>query len=246
MEEQAPDRALVIVPTYNEAENVLAVIEQIMHLPEPVSVLIVDDGSPDGTAGRVRSVQAQYPDRVHLRERSGKQGLGTAYILGFRFALDHGFTYVCEMDADLSHNPADLPRLIAPVRDDVADVAIGSRYVGGVRVMNWPLTRLMISYGASLYTRAITRLPVFDVTAGFKCYHRRVLEALDLGRVRSNGYSFQVEMKYRAWKHGFRIAEVPIVFTERTEGQSKMSKAIVREAALKVWELRLRDLFRKL
>src|SRR5690606_2683200 len=179
-------------------------------------------------------------------ERAGKLGLGTAYIAGFRYALAHRFTYVCEMDADLSHNPADVPRLVAAVRSGAADLAVGSRYVGGVRVMNWPLTRLMISYGASVYTRVITRLPVYDVTAGFKCYHRRVLEAIDLDRVRSNGYSFQVEMKYRAWRLGFRIAEIPIVFTERTEGQSKMSKAIVREAALKVWELRIRDLFRKL
>lgn len=246
MEANTADRAIVIIPTYNEAINVPVVLEQLLHLPEPVSVLIVDDGSPDGTAARVREAQARYPGRIHLIERAGKLGLGTAYIAGFRYALAHRFTYVCEMDADLSHNPADVPRLVAAVRSGAADLAVGSRYVGGVRVMNWPLTRLMISYGASVYTRVITRLPVYDVTAGFKCYHRRVLEAIDLDRVRSNGYSFQVEMKYRAWRLGFRIAEIPIVFTERTEGQSKMSKAIVREAALKVWELRIRDLFRKL
>ncbi len=246
LEAKSADRALVIIPTYNEAVNIPSVLEQLMELPEQLSVLIVDDGSPDGTAARVRTAQERHPGRIHLLERGGKLGLGTAYIAGFRFALAEGFTYVCEMDADLSHNPADLPRLIAPVRSDAADVAVGSRYIGGVRVMNWPLTRLMISYGASVYTRVITRLPVYDVTAGFKCYHRRVLEALDLERVRSNGYSFQVEMKYRAWKSGFRIVEVPIVFTERTEGQSKMSKAIVREAALKVWELRLRAILGKL
>ena len=243
----SPDgRALVIIPTYNEADNILAVLELVLGLPDALDVLVIDDGSPDGTAGRVREAQARHPQRIHLAERAGKQGLGTAYLHGFRFALERGYAYVCEMDADLSHNPRDLPRLLAPVRSGTADLAIGSRYKEGVRVMNWPLSRLILSYGAGLYTRAITRLPVMDVTAGFKCYHRRVLEALDLRRVKSNGYSFQVEMKYRAWKQGFRLVEIPIVFTERTEGQSKMSRAIVREAAWKVWELRLRDLFGKL
>ncbi|MEX0601517.1 MAG: glycosyltransferase, partial [Rhodothermales bacterium] len=170
----------------------------------------------------------------------------TAYLRGFAWALEHGYVYVCEMDADLSHNPDDLPFLIEPVREGRADMAIGSRYVDGVRIMNWPLSRLILSYGAGVYTRLITRLPVYDVTAGFVCYHRRVLEALDLDRVNSNGYSFQVEMKYRAWKSGFRLVEIPIVFTERTEGQSKMSKAIVREAAFKVWELRLRQMLGRL
>jgi len=240
------DRALVIIPTYNEAANVQTVVEQTLALPESPHVLIIDDGSPDGTADCVRALQETYPDRLHLIERHVKLGLGTAYKRGFRFALKHHYAFICEMDADLSHNPEDLSRLIAPVRTDQADLAIGSRYVDGVRVMNWPLSRLILSYGAGIYTRAITRLPVYDVTAGFKCYHRRVLEAIDLDRVNSNGYSFQVEMKYRAWKLGFRLVEVPIVFTERTEGQSKMSKQIVREAAFKVWELRLRDLFGKL
>lgn len=240
--DDATGRALVVVPTYNEASNIVAVLEHVMGLPEPVDVLVIDDGSPDGTADLVRQAQTRFPLRIHLIERSGKLGLGTAYLRGFREALRQGYTYVCEMDADLSHNPDDLPALIRPVREGLADLAVGSRYVDGVRVMNWPLSRLMISYGASVYTRLITRLPIFDVTAGFKCYHRRVLEAIDLQRVKSNGYSFQVEMKYRAWRMGFTLVEVPIVFTERTEGQSKMSKAIVREAALKVWELRLRDL----
>ena len=179
-------------------------------------------------------------------QRSGKLGLGTAYVTGFRQALAEGFEYICEMDADMSHNPLDLSRLLEPVAAGTADLAIGSRYVDGVRVINWPLSRLILSYGASVYTRAITRMPIFDVTAGFKCFHRRVLEAIDLNRVRSNGYSFQVEMHYRAWRAGFRIVEVPIVFTERTEGQSKMSRAIMREAALKVWELRLRDVLGRL
>ena len=238
--------ALVIIPTYNEIENIETVLEMVVAQPGNLDVLVIDDGSPDGTADRVRQFQERFADRIHLLERKGKQGLGTAYRLGFRFALDQGYTYVCEMDADLSHNPEDLPRLIAPVHQGEADLAIGSRYIGGVRVVDWPLSRLMLSYGAGIYTRAITRLPIKDVTAGFKCYHRRVLADIDLNRVTSNGYSFQVEMKYRAWRRGFRLLEVPIVFTERTEGQSKMSKAIVREAAYKVWELRLRDLFGKL
>lgn len=239
--------ALVVVPTYNEAENIDAVIEQVMHQPAHLHLLVIDDGSPDGTARRVQSARERYPDRLTLIERTrGKQGIGSAYLRGFRHALAEGYDYVCEMDADLSHDPADLPRLLAPVRAGDVDLAIGSRYAGGVRVINWPLRRLVISYGAGMYTRAITRLPVKDVTAGFKCFHRRVLSALDLGRIGSDGYSFQIEMKYRAWRAGFRLAEVPIVFTERTEGQSKMNRAIMREAALKVWELRLRDLVGRL
>lgn len=244
--ETGRERSIVIIPTYNEADNILAVIEQVAALPDRVDVLVVDDGSPDTTAKRVRSAMERYGDQVHLIERSGKLGLGTAYILGFRYALDNGYTYICEMDADLSHNPADLARLIEPVRLQEADMTVGSRYIEGVRVINWPLSRLVLSYGAGVYTRAITRLPVYDVTAGFVCYHRRVLEAMDLGRIKSNGYSFQVEMKYRAWRGGFRVVEIPIIFTERTEGRSKMSKAIVREAALMVWELRLRALLRRL
>jgi dolichol-phosphate mannosyltransferase len=239
-------RALVIIPTYNERDNIRHVLDQVMEQPGQLNALIIDDGSPDGTATLVSEAQTAYPDRIHLIEREGKQGLGTAYRLGFGFALEQGYDFICEMDADLSHSPNDLPRLIAPIATEEADLAIGSRYADGVRVMNWPLSRLILSYGAGIYTRAITRLPVFDVTAGFKCYHRRVLEAIDLRRVKSNGYSFQVEMKYRAWRKGFRLVEVPIVFTERTEGQSKMSKAIVREAAWKVWELRFRSLFGKL
>ncbi len=239
-------RAVVIIPTYNEAENIVAVLEQVRHLPVDVHALVIDDGSPDGTAGRVRAFIEAAPEAAHLIERPGKEGLGTAYVRGFRWALEHGYTFICEMDADLSHNPADLPRLIEPVRDGEADMCVGSRYVDGVRVMNWPLSRLFLSYSAGVYTRLITRLPVYDVTAGFVCYHRRVLESLDLDRVKSNGYSFQVEMKYRAWKGSFRLVEVPIVFTERTEGQSKMSRAIVREAAFKVWELRLRAILGRL
>jgi dolichol-phosphate mannosyltransferase len=236
----------VIIPTYNEARNIQSVIERVMGLPRPISMLVVDDGSPDGTPEIVREAQQQYPGCIYMIERAGKQGLGTAYREGFRFALEADYTYICEMDADLSHDPADLPKLIDPVEQGLADLTIGSRYIGGTRVVNWPLRRLLLSYGASIYTRMITRLPVFDVTAGFKCFHRRVLEAIDLNRVKSNGYSFQIEMNYRAWLRDFRLLEIPIIFTERTEGQSKMSKAIVREAAYKVWELRLRAIIRRL
>ncbi len=239
-------RALVIIPTFNEIENIENALKLVMDQEGGLDALVVDDGSPDGTAEAVAGLRDQYPGRIQLLRRAGKQGLGTAYVLGFRYALQHGYTFVCEMDADLSHNPRDLPRLIDPVRQGEADLVIGSRYIGGVRIIDWPLSRLLLSYGAGMYTRIITGLPVRDVTAGFVCYHIRVLKALDLSRVKSNGYSFQVEMKYRAWRNGFRLKEVPIVFTERTEGQSKMSKAIVREAALKVWEFRLRDLFNKL
>lgn len=241
----APTDALVITPTYNEADNVGQIIELVLAQPIPLSILVVDDNSSDGTAEVVRSKMEDNPDRIHLIERSGKLGLGTAYLRGFRYALSQDYTYICEMDADLSHDPDDLPRLIDPVRDDI-DLAIGSRYVEGVRVINWPLPRLVLSYSAGIYTRTITRLPILDVTAGFKCFHRRVLEALPLDRINSDGYAFQVEMHYRTWRAGFHIEEVPVIFTERTEGQSKMSRGIVYEAALKVWELRLRDLLGKL
>lgn len=236
---------LVIVPTYNEAENIDSLIQQVLDLPGEYDLLVIDDGSPDGTADRVRSLAAEYPGRLHLLERPEKLGLGTAYVTGFRWALERDYRYICEIDADQSHNPADLPRLVeAVVRG--ADLAIGSRYFDGVRVLNWPLARLILSYGAGVYTRLITGMSVRDVTAGFKCFRRQVLETIDLDDVRSNGYAFQVEMTYRAHVRGFRIVEVPITFTERTEGQSKMSKAIVREAAWKVWELRFRKLMGKL
>lgn len=241
-----PTDALVITPTYNEADNIGQVIDLVLAQPLPLSILVVDDNSSDGTAAIVRSAMQEAPDRVHLIERSGKKGLGTAYLRGFQFALSRDFPYVCEMDADLSHDPDDLPRLIEPVQNDEVDLAIGSRYVDGVRVINWPLSRLILSYGAGVYTRAITRMPILDVTAGFKCFHRRVLETLPLDRVNSDGYAFQVEMHYRTWRGGFRFKEIPVIFTERTEGQSKMNRGIVLEAALKVWELRFRDLFGQL
>jgi dolichol-phosphate mannosyltransferase len=242
----AATEALVIVPTYNEADNIGEVIDLVQAQSVPLSLLVVDDNSEDGTAEVVKTAMEDAPDCIHLIERSGKLGLGTAYLRGFRFALARDYSYICEMDADLSHDPNDLPRLIEAVESGESDLAIGSRYVGGVRVIDWPLPRLVLSYAAGIYTRAITRMPIRDVTAGFKCFHRRVLEALPLDRVNSDGYAFQVEMHYRTWRAGFDITEIPVVFTERTEGQSKMSRDIVREAALKVWELRLRDLVGRL
>ncbi len=239
-------RSVALIPTYNEAANILLVLRTVLGLPDHISMIIIDDGSTDGTADLVKDMQKQYPDRIAMIERPSKLGLGTAYIAGFKRALEEGFDFICEMDADLSHNPTDLSALIAPVLNDQADLTIGSRYINGVRVINWPLSRLILSYGAGIYTRSITRLPINDVTAGFKCYHRRVLEAIDFDRVKSNGYSFQIEMKYKAWRKGFRLKEVPIIFTERTEGQSKMSKRIVWEAMRKVWELRLRDILHRL
>ena len=232
--------AVVVIPTYNEARNIGPILRQVMALAGGLSVLVVDDGSPDGTADGVRDVMEQFPERVGIIERDGKQGLGTAYLAGFRQVLAEGFEYICEMDADFSHDPNDLTLRIEACRNG-ADLAIGSRYKGGVRVVDWPLSRLILSYGAGVYTRIITRLPVRDVTAGFKCFRREVLEAIDFDSVKSNGYSFQIEMSYRAWKRGFKLVEVPIVFTERAEGQSKMNKSIVREAMRKVWELRWQD-----
>ncbi len=217
-----------------------------MQQPGAMDVLVVDDGSPDGTPAVVHGLSEAYPGRIAMIERAEKLGLGTAYLKGFAYALRGEYEFVCGMDADLSHNPDDLLRLVEPVRDGTADMAIGSRYIGGVRIVNWPLSRLMLSYFAGIYTRVITRMPVRDVTAGFLCYHRRVLESLDFSRIKSNGYSFLIEMKFRIWRKGFTLREIPIIFTERTEGQSKMSKAIIREAAFKVWEFRLRDLFRRL
>ena len=238
--------ALVIIPTYNEAANIEEALSRVMDQPGSLNALVVDDGSPDETAAIVRRLQNTYPDRIHLIERAGKLGLGTAYLAGFAWALKRDYSCICEMDADLSHDPDDLPRLIEPIVSNDCDLAIGSRYYKGVRVENWPLSRLILSYAAGVYVRLIAGLPVRDATAGFVAYHRRVLEAIQLSEVKSNGYSFQIEMKFRAWKLGYRLQEIPITFYERTEGQSKMSAAIVREGALRVWELRFRDLFRKL
>lgn len=228
---------IVIIPTYNEKENIEKIIRKVFSLNEPFHILIIDDGSPDGTADIIKNLQKEFQEQLFLMERAGKQGLGTAYIAGFKYALDKGYTYIFEMDADFSHNPEDLPRLYQACRDG-ADVAIGSRYTKGGKVKNWPADRIFISYGASAYTRAITWMPVKDCTAGFVCYHRKVLEKIPLDKVQFVGYAFQIEMKYRAWKAGFKLKEVPITFVDRTEGQSKMSKNIVREAIFGVWKMR--------
>lgn len=235
---------LVIIPTYNESANVPLVTSRLMQLTqESPHVLFVDDGSPDGTAEVIRAEQRRWPGRIHLLERAGKLGLGTAYLEGFRYALAHGYDYVCEMDADLSHDPADIPRLVAPVKEGRFDLAIGSRYCEGISIINWPLSRLILSYSANVYARQVTGLPVFDTTAGFKCIHRRVLEGISLDRMRSNGYAFQIELHFRAWKAGFRLGEVSIIFRERQEGVSKMSKKIVREAIWRVWAIKWRSVF---
>jgi dolichol-phosphate mannosyltransferase len=234
-------RLLVIIPTYNERENVEAIIRAVFVLSEPFEVLIVDDGSPDGTAEIVRGLQlSDFPGRLHLLERAEKNGLGRAYIAGFHWALDRDFEYVFEMDADFSHSPSDLLRLLAACRDDGADVAVGSRYCRGGKLENWPLDRVVLSRGASVYTSLILWMPVADPTAGFICYRRRVLERMDLDRIQFVGYAFQVEMKYTAYRLGFRIKEVPITFKDREKGQSKMSLNIIREAMLGVLQMRFR------
>ncbi len=236
-----PSQTLVIIPTYNESENISGVIDNLLNLPEPVDMLIVDDASPDGTADIVRTRQKEYPGRIHLIEREGKLGLGTAYVTGFKFALEHEYRFVCEMDADFSHNPEDVPRLIEPVKNGEADVAIGSRYHNGISIVNWPLRRLILSFGANVYARLITGVPVKDMTAGFKCISRDVLEKINLDRIRSNGYAFQIEVHFRAYKAGARLKEVSIIFREREVGTSKMSKKIVYEAVGMVWALKIRS-----
>lgn len=230
-------RKIVIIPTYNEKENVSAMISKVMSLAGEFDLLVVDDGSPDGTAAIVRSRQREFPERVFLVERSGKLGLGTAYLEGFRWALRHGYDAVFEMDCDFSHNPDDLLRLASVLEEGRADVAVGSRYAKGVNVVNWPMSRLLMSYFASKYVRAVTRMPVCDATAGFVGYTRRVLETVDPDAVEMNGYGFQIEMKYTAWKLGFRIEEVSIVFIDREQGTSKMSGGIFGEAFFGVLRL---------
>lgn len=231
------ERALVIIPTYNERENASRIIHAVLEKDPRLEVLIVDDGSPDGTAAIVEAIGAKDP-RVHILKRSRKMGLGTAYIAGFKWALERPYEYVFEMDADFSHDPAHLPEFLRAI--ETADLVIGSRYrEGRVTVVNWPMTRLLLSYFANIYARVVTGVPLWDLTAGFKCFRRTVLESIDLDDVRSNGYAFQIEMHFRAWRKRFRIVEIPIVFVDRTEGTSKMSKAIVREAVWMVWRLRM-------
>jgi len=234
---------LVIIPTYNERENIIRVIDKVFSLSVPFDILVVDDGSPDGTARLVREQIKKYPGRLFLEERIGKQGLGTAYIHGFKWALQKGYQYIFEMDADFSHNPEDLPRLYEACNQKGADVAVGSRYVKEGKVVNWPASRKMLSYFASVYARFITWIPCKDTTAGFVCYRRKVLEKIDLDNVRFVGYAFQIEMKFKAWKSGFKIKEVPITFIDRTAGVSKMSKAIAKEAALGVLQLKWESMF---
>lgn len=230
------DRALVIVPTYNERFNIARLIPAVLAQDPSLEVLVVDDGSPDGTGAIVDGITASNP-RVHVIHRAGKLGLGTAYIEGFRWALERKYDLVFEMDADFSHDPDRLPEFLETIRD--ADLVLGSRYQDGhVNVVNWPMSRLFLSYAANIYARGITGLPIFDATGGFKCFRRNVLESIDLNSVKSNGYAFQIEMSFRAWKRGFRLVEIPIIFVDRTEGVSKMSKKIVREAVWMVWRLR--------
>lgn len=234
--------SLVIIPTYNEAHNIINIIDELMELGMGVDVLIIDDNSPDKTGKLVEDVRKKYGDRLHLIKRTGKLGLGTAYVEGFQFALDKGYEYICEMDADFSHSPKEISKLIDEVKSGRADVAVGSRYKNGIRIINWPLNRLILSYSANTYARIITGIPILDTTAGFKCIHRKVLEAISIDRISSNGYAFQIELHFRAWKAGFKLKEVPITFTERKEGESKMSKGIVWEAMRRVWSLKFRSL----
>jgi dolichol-phosphate mannosyltransferase len=229
---------IILIPTYNEIENIEKIIRKVFSLTEPFHVLIIDDGSPDGTAQIVKQLQQEFANVLFMLERNGKQGLGKAYIAGFKWSIEHKYDYVFEMDADFSHNPDDLIRLYEECKNKGADVSVGSRYVKGGKVVNWPFNRIFISYGASVYVRLITWMPVKDCTAGFVCYKRKVLEAINLDNIKFIGYAFQIEMKYTAWRKGFKIKEVPITFVDRTEGVSKMSKGIIKEAILGVWKMK--------
>ena len=249
---KALSKNLVIIPTYNEKENIEAIIAAVFALPEPFDVLIVDDNSPDGTSTIVNKMITQRTvaveksrQNLNLITRKGKHGLGTAYIEGFRYSLTHEYDYVFEMDADFSHNPNDLPRLLDACKVDGYDMAIGSRYVTGVNVVNWPMGRVLMSYLASTYVRWITGMPFRDTTAGFKCYTKKVLQTLDFDKVKFVGYAFQIEMKFDTWKYGFKIKEIPIIFTDRTKGESKMSRGIFKEAIIGVMMLKLGSWFRK-
>ena len=237
--------SIVIIPTYNERENIENIIRAVFGLEHGFHILVVEDGSPDGTANIVRELQKEFPERLHMIERSGKLGLGTAYIAGFKWALEREYEYIFEMDADFSHNPNDLPRLYAACHDEGNDVSIGSRYVSGVNVVNWPMGRVLMSYFASKYVRLITGLPIHDTTAGFVCYRRRVLQTLDLDSIRFKGYAFQIEMKFTAYKYGFHIKEVPVIFINRELGTSKMNSSIFGEAMFGVIRLKWESLFKK-
>lgn len=237
--------SVVIIPMYNERENAEAIIKAVLALEHQFDILVIDDNSPDGTAAIVKKMMAAAPGRIHIIERSGKLGLGTAYITGFKFALDHGYEYIFEMDADFSHNPLDLLKLYKAVAVEGADVAVGSRYVTGVNVVNWPMGRVLMSYYASKYVRMITRMPIHDTTAGFVCYNSKVLRTMDLDKIKFKGYAFQIEMKFTAYKFGFHITEVPIIFVNRVLGTSKMNSSIFGEAVFGVIRLKWNSFFKK-
>lgn len=240
--------AVVIIPTYNERENIVSLINLVFSEGNSFHVIVVDDGSPDGTASLVKELQTSYNSetvKLHLIERSGKLGLGTAYITGFKYALDKGYDYILEMDADFSHDPNDLIRLLKTCTEGGADLTVGSRYATGVNVVNWPIGRVLLSYFASRYVRLITGMPIQDTTAGFVCYSSKVLKTIDLDKIRFVGYAFQIEMKFLAWKYGFKIREVPIIFTDRTRGESKMSSGIFKEAFFGVLQMTVRSWFQK-
>jgi len=239
------NRNLIIIPTYNESENISDLIEAIFRLTLPFEILIVDDNSSDGTAQIVKKKQEIYPETLYLMERPEKLGLGTAYITGFKYGLKNNYDYIYEMDADFSHNPEDLIRLYVACNTEGYDLAIGSRYIKGVNVVNWPIGRVLMSYCASMYVRLITGIPIYDTTAGFKCYHKSVLQAIDLNALQFLGYAFQIEMKFNAWKCGFKIKEVDVIFTDRRKGTSKMSSGIFKEAIFGVLEMKIRSLFKK-
>ena len=238
------DRKVIIIPTYNEKENIEKIIRAIFSLEGEYHIIIIEDGSPDGTGMIVKTLQKEFPERLFMIERAGKQGLGTAYIAGFKWALENKYDYIFEMDADFSHNPEDVPRLYRACSEEGADLAIGSRYCNGISVINWPIGRVIMSYFASVYVRKVLNMKVYDATAGFKCYRREVLESIDLDHIRMKGYGFQIEMKYTAYKLGFKIKEVPIIFVDRKEGTSKMSSSIFGEAFWGVLKMRFRK-FRK-
>ena len=236
-------RKLVIIPTFNEKENIVEMIHAVMNLSGGFELLVIDDGSPDGTANLVKGQQVVYPERLHLIERKGKLGLGTAYITGFKWALEKDYDFIFEMDADFSHNPNDLIKLYEACADRSFDLAIGSRYITGVNVVNWPMGRVLMSYFASVYVKFVTGLPIKDATAGFKCYHKSVLAGIKLNEVRFVGYAFQIEMKFTSWKLGFKLVEIPIIFTDRTKGTSKMSRGIFKEAGFGVISMKIKSIF---
>ena len=237
--------SLVIIPTYNECENIEKIIRAVFALEHDFHILVVEDNSPDGTAAIVKRMQEEFPERLYMIERTGKLGLGTAYIAGFKWALEQDYDYIFEMDADFSHNPLDLPRLYNACAKEGADVAIGSRYVTGVNVVDWPMSRILMSYGASKYVRLITGIPVHDTTAGFVCYRKEVLQMIELDNIRFKGYAFQIEMKFTAWQLGFRVKEVPVIFVNRKEGTSKMNTSIFGEAMFGVIKMKWDSLFNK-